>query len=230
MRESREQSWRRGRAGGGKALSVAIASQANPLVICRLEASRDEDEAPCVLSAALGYTENPNAALAVGLLEVVGVVSWGTDGYGASAEFDVPAGGAVISLPGGGGDVELRCYATGGSTETVEVEGQIGIGSSPHAPATRTLLHTLPGDAAVVRKIPAFARRVQFEVSDPTVFGVAGISLAFMRESAFGGASVLSRAFFVSGWSFPIPAGSRYFMLTGAAPAVAVRTVWELCL
>ncbi len=217
------------RAGGHAQLAVGM-GRADRLL--NIPSIGDAAQVPACSSVAV-YWDWTNDALAVGEISVVGELEWWTGCGRATAQFDVPARGAQLSLAGGADGLSLAVWAEGTSTETVEVSAQAGLGPIANPiPPRRTLLHTLPADILVMRRIPAFAARVQMLAVDPNAAGIGTLLLEFRRDPVAGfGASVLGRVPFASGVSYELPAGSRYFGFSAAAvPATAIRSIWELCL
>ena len=222
--------WRRqagaNRSGGNAEIIVG----GGRVLLARLEGrdrSADEPRA-CSVSVSADW---PTDGAALGRLDVVGVVRWAQGAGFSEAEFDVPAGGVQLSVAGGADSIDVMAYAMGTSTERIAVNAQIGLSSTPHIAPKRTLLHTLPADAAVILRIPRFSSRLSILVDDPTVVGVGACAVSFLGENGLG-LRELGACYYAGGVGFDVPLGARYFRLVTPllVPIVNLYTVWELAL
>lgn len=204
---------------GGQARTISPAMGTQQLL--RVSGLDEYATEPAGFAVSVGWV--PSAAAWAGAFEVVATAVWTVGGADAAVEFDVPAGGTTITL-GAADSIEVRARVDGAAAITARASAMLSLAMAAHPrPVHRSQLWTMPADSGVARAIPAWARGVRLEVSNPLL--LPAYALQLFPDTV--GAAPLFIAAPSAGELIPVCGGAYGYALTCAAASTA-RAIWEL--
>lgn len=204
---------------GGQARTIGVALGTQQLL--RVSGLDEYATEPAGFGISVSWV--PSAAAWVGGFEVIAQAVWTVGGADASVEFDVPAGGTLITI-GAADSIEVRARVEGAAIITARASAMLALATSAHPrAAARSHLWTMPAQSGVARPIPPFARGLRVEVDAPLLLPAYSVQLF----GDTGGALPLFTAAPSAGGLIPICGGAYSYALT-CAVASSARAIWEL--